>query len=173
MKCFLFFIFVFSMNTQAATFIPYGSLSRTAFIVGEGTSEKTAKNDAYTNIPKGFQKSDLLSSPILDCRSVAGNCRYFLPLEPSDKKQLAIYTNLIEHHELETSFKGYGKTMQEAEKDLLLKTGKKSLSVFVGNVTWSCPIGFKGPGSEKCLNRNETSQFTAETSLPRSCFLTE
>jgi hypothetical protein len=173
MKCFLLLIVIFSVNSQAATFIPYGPFSKTAFMVGEGVSADAARKDAHTNIPNGFQKSNLLSSAILDCRSEARKCKYFLPLEPSDKIELSAYKNLIEHHELETSFRGYGRTIEDAEKDLLLKTGKKSLSAFIGNITRSCPTGFKGPGFEKCINEDAAGNFIAETTLPRSCFLTE
>ncbi len=96
-----------------------------------------------------------------------------LPLEPSGNAELANYKNIIEHHELRTTFNGYGRTMENAEKDLLLKTGKKSLSAFVENITRTCPVGFKGADYKNCVNSDEAGNFIVATGLPRSCFLTE
>ena len=162
------------LNAQAGTFLPYSPLTKTAFALGEGDTEEAAKRDARSGVAHGYQASLVFSSPILDCASKSRpRCRYYLPLEPASFAERADYVAMIERRELQTWFVGYGRSMEDAERDLLLKTGKQSLTVFLGNVTHSCPKDYRGSGAERCANRNDLGNFTAETGLPRLCFLKE
>ena len=158
----------------AATYVPYHPLTKSAFEIGEGATETEAKEDALANIPKDFRPTVVYSSPFLDCIEKIGTakCRYYLPLEPVALSQRKSYIKMLEHNEFHTSFVGRGHSPQEAESDLLLKTGKKSVSVFP-DLYITCPRNYKGKGYKKCLNHNDLGEFTVEGALPRLCFLSE
>jgi hypothetical protein len=169
---FLVSLLMLSSNLYAGTFVPYNIFSKVAFVIGEGASDTEARTDAVLAIPKNFQKSDF--SAMTECQSAPKKfCRLYIPVEPKDIKELVDYKDRLERLEAHTQFVGYGDSVESAKKDLFLKTGKKSLSIF-SSFSINCPVGYNGKLEEKCVNHDaKLKNVEVIASLPRSCYATE